>query len=90
MFFDYIYDIDLSQVANNYYKEILYHDSDLIDMVKLYSIGGSVLGIIEYNYSKDGKINEVNWYLGNKSEKVRSVSRISDNINLEITESPES
>ena len=90
LFFDFAYHIDLSNVSTNYYKEIQFNDSELIEAILLNAVSGSTVGIIDYSYSPDGRVTEVVWYLGDREEKIREVSRISQDVPVEVSESPDS
>ncbi len=89
LFFDFAYHIGLSKTTTNYYKEIQFNDSELIEAVQLHAISGNTLGIIDYGYSTDGTVTEVVWYLGDRKEKIREVSRIPREIQ-EVSESNDS
>ena len=90
IFFDFAYHIDLSNFSTNYYKEILFNDSELIEAILLNAVAGSTVGIIDYSYSSDGSVTEVVWYLGDREEKIREVSRILQDVPVEVSESPDS
>ena len=90
-FFDFAYHIDLSKGSKNYFKEIHFNNFNSVQAVELYATSGSTLGIIEYSYNEDGKLEGLIWYLGDREEKIKEITLINPNKpTAEVTESPES
>ena len=82
---------DLSKVSKNYFKEIHFNNFNSVQEVNLYATSGSTLGIIDYSYNENGKLEGLIWYLGDREKKIKEISLINANPHEnEVVESPES
>ena len=90
-FFDFAYHIDLSKVSKNYFKEIHFNNFNSVQKVKLFATSGSALGIIDYSYNENGKLEGLIWYIGDREKKIKEITLINPNPSVnEVIESPES
>ena len=67
----------------NEYKNIKYvNRKSVFDKMKIKSLTGQVVGIIDINYDSNGNQNEVIWYIGNREEIIQEAI-LSPSISLE-------
>ena len=90
-FLDFQFDFDIANAEMNYgnklylneYKNVKYvNRKSVFDKMKIKSLTGQVVGIIDINYDSNGNQNEVIWYIGNREEIIQEAI-LSPSISLE-------